>query len=163
MMSHNSHHHQQHFHQMLSSLSSSPSFSSSSSSASAYNSTPHHKEFDTFRFEFELPKNPSPSSPQSSTASNNRSGSTPNASIQFCICYRAGDSGEFWDNNEGKNYEILQYVIDIESLKPQSAQRTITSSSSSPSLSDTKSSRGASIYSNPSRPINDPITSDIYY
>lgn len=95
---------------------------SSSFSAAFYGSSEHHssgassfiqarhKEFDTFRFEFELPKSPT----NISGAEN-----SPNASIQFCICYRTGDSNEYWDNNEGKNYEILQYVIDIESLKPQ--------------------------------------------
>lgn len=82
----------------------------------------HQKEFDTFRFEFELPKSPS------DTPAVNKN--SPNASIQFCICYKSGDSVEHWDNNDGKNYEILQYVIDIESLKPQSKSPTTDYSSS---------------------------------
>ena len=43
------------------------------------------------------------------------------ASIQFCICYRTGtgdETREYWDNNDGLNYEILQYLIDLERLKP---------------------------------------------
>jgi protein phosphatase 1 regulatory subunit 3A/B/C/D/E len=76
-----------------------------------YSMQPKHKEFDTFRFEFELPR----TAQENASADPNNS---VNASIQFCVCYRTDNSGEFWDSNEGKNYEILQYIIDAEKLKP---------------------------------------------
>jgi hypothetical protein len=102
----------------------------------AYQSS--HKEFDTFRFEFQLPKtvnNPCSlgigshvkNTLSSSSPSCNGAGSPPltqkelAGSIQFCICYKSGageQTREFWDSNQSANYEILQYVIDIESLKP---------------------------------------------
>lgn len=114
---------------------------------------PHTKEFDTFRFEFELPKNPA----DLKTSNTN----SPNASIQFCICFRTGDSIEYWDNNDGKNYEILQYVIDIESLKPQSK-------SSSADYANSKS-RNYKYEGVNSRTPNNPLTAatetsgDVYY
>lgn len=102
---------------MSSGLSSPPS-SSSSLSAAFYSSNhstyqPHHKDYDTFRFEFQLPQ----------TVDNKKNShiknSSPHASIQFCICYRTGqgsETKEYWDNNFGLNYEILQYVINLENL-----------------------------------------------
>jgi protein phosphatase 1 regulatory subunit 3A/B/C/D/E len=81
-----------------------------------YSMQPKHKEFDTFRFEFELPK----------TAENTNSADSNNpvnASIQFCVCYRTDSGAEFWDNNDGLNYEILQYIIDAEKLKPSRSHR----------------------------------------
>ena len=45
--------------------------------------------YDTFSFESEIPTNTDISK-----------------KIQFCVCYRA-NGGEYWDNNNGKNYEIL--------------------------------------------------------
>lgn len=117
----------------------------------------HHKEIDTFRFEFELPK--SPADPQQSASAN-----SPNASIQFCICYRTGDSVEYWDNNDGKNYEILQYVIDIESLKPASA-RTTSAAASDGSKSRNYKYEGANsrlLTSPPTTPTNE-STNDVYY
>ena len=89
----------------------------------------HHKEFDSFRFEFQLPK----TAPTLHNDPNNI-----NASIQFCVCYRNG-SEEYWDNNEGKNYEVLQYVIDVEKLKPGSSQSRRASVSSSASSSSSSS------------------------
>ena len=74
---------------------------------------PNHKEYDTFRFEFQLPKTVD-------QYNINANQNDPNASIQFCICYKSGashETREFWDSNDGKNYEILQYVMDIERLK----------------------------------------------
>jgi protein phosphatase 1 regulatory subunit 3A/B/C/D/E len=88
---------------------------------------PNHKEYDTFRFEFQLPKTVD-------QYSMNANQSDPNASIQFCICYKSGashEAREFWDSNDGKNYEILQYVMDIERLKslnqPQAATNQLRS------------------------------------
>lgn len=121
MMSHSSQYHSHHNHHqnILSSPTShsiSATFYAGGAMAHHHSMSSSHKEFDTFRFEFELPQSPSSASSSSASASPN----SPNASIQFCICFRAGDAGnEYWDNNDGKNYEILQYVIDIESLKPQ--------------------------------------------
>lgn len=112
------------------SLLSSPT--SSSMSATFYGShnvnyQPHHREFDTFRFEFQLPKTADNNKTSNQSSSSPSSKNQPNASIQFCICYRTGqhsDQREYWDNNDAKNYEILQYVIDIESLKPQQSKST---------------------------------------
>ncbi|CAF0747670.1 unnamed protein product [Brachionus calyciflorus] len=94
-----------------------PSSPTSSYTASFYgnniNYQPQHKDFDTFRFQFDLPKTAEPK------IQNN---SSPNNTIQFCVCFRTGTNEEFWDNNYGLNYEILQYVIDIEKLKPSNQQ-----------------------------------------
>jgi protein phosphatase 1 regulatory subunit 3A/B/C/D/E len=100
----------------------SPTMSSSSISASfcGQYQQPVHKEYDTFRFEFQLPKTVDKSKFQSESENNCDRHAT--ASIQFCICYQSGtvyDLKEFWDSNEGNNYEILQYVIDLENLKPK--------------------------------------------
>jgi protein phosphatase 1 regulatory subunit 3A/B/C/D/E len=89
--------------------------------APEYYNEPKHKEFDTFKFEFQLPKTVDGN--QSNTNETNA-----NASIQFCICYRSGtgtpEQAENWDNNDGVNYQILQYIIDIEKLKqPQQQQQ----------------------------------------
>jgi hypothetical protein len=73
----------------------------------------HHKEYDTFRFEFQLPKTVS----NQDTGANTSNKDNVTGSIQFCICYRSGsgdETKEFWDSNDGKNYEILQYVIDLD-------------------------------------------------
>jgi len=104
---------------------------SSSISATFYgtnnvNYQPLHKEYDTFRFEFELPK----------TVERNQQSQTSNTtgSIKFCICYKSGtgsETKEFWDSNGGKNYEILQYVIDIESLKGNNRQKPQSQSNNS--------------------------------
>lgn len=84
---------------------------------------PQHKEYDTFRFEFQLPK-----TVKSTIDSNNINNSNNiTASIQFCICYRSGagsETREYWDSNEGKNYEILQYVIDLEQKKPSNTKQS---------------------------------------
>jgi hypothetical protein len=98
--------------------------------------TPHyqstHKEFDTFRFEFQLPKtvdeqtlatNTNKMNAQNASNSNITDRKELVGSIKFCICYKSG-AGEFWDSNGTSNYEILQYVIDIESLKPKQQQFT---------------------------------------
>lgn len=114
-----------------------------SASAAFYgggSTTPHyqstHKEFDTFRFEFQLPKTVNEQTlASSSSSSSSKSNSACNVndqkelvgSIKFCICYKSG-AGEFWDSNETKNYEILQYVIDIESLKPANSRNQPSSS-----------------------------------
>jgi len=97
---------------------------------------PYHKEYDTFKFEFQLPKTVDENNQKSlSTDPNNKSNAS--ASIQFCICYKSGagsEQKEFWDSNNGQNYEILQYIIDIEKLKPsnkqQQQQQQLTSGSS---------------------------------
>lgn len=67
------------------------------------NYQPNHKDYDTFRFQFDLPQH------VNSSMSNNNS---PHNIIQFCVCYKTGND-EYWDNNFGVNYEILQYVIGI--------------------------------------------------
>lgn len=80
---------------------------------------PQHKEYDTFRFEFKLPKHAEPDAMTRPSANNYRS-SNITASIEFCICYQSGAGNnmkEYWDSNGGSNYEILQYVIDLERLK----------------------------------------------
>jgi len=80
---------------------------------------PNHKEYDTFRFEFKLPKHAE--SEALSRPNGNVYRSNVTASIEFCICYQSGNGNnakEFWDSNGGNNYEILQYVIDLERLKP---------------------------------------------
>lgn len=77
------------------------------------NYQPHHKDYDTFRFNFELPK-----------TVDQKPLNTPNNTIQFCVCFKAGASDEYWDNNSGLNYEILQYVIDIEKLKPNNQDKS---------------------------------------
>jgi len=113
----------------------SPTLSSSSISASFCGSNnlnyqPVHKDYDTFRFEFQLPK-----TVENFTA-HPLSDRNATASIQLCICYRAGagnESREFWDNNDGKNYEILQYVIDLERLRPNQ-QVSISSAAAAASL-----------------------------
>lgn len=107
------------------SLSGSPS--SSSVSAAFYGVSnghyePRHKEYDTFRFEFKLPKQAEPNVKGKYSMDGSRSHNV-TASIQFCICYKSGSGEgmrEFWDSNDGTNYEILQYNIDLESLKPPS-------------------------------------------
>jgi len=74
----------------------------------------HHKDYDTFRFEFQLPKTVSN---QDKNASNSSNKDNVTGSIQFCICYRSGsgdETKEFWDSNDDQNYEILQYVIDLD-------------------------------------------------
>lgn len=155
-----------------------------SSSATFYVSTnnssyvPQHKEYDTFRFEFQLPKTVGQEQKAASSSPLNENNATTanankelysdfgyggrnlnlTASIQMCVCYRSGgkestgEAREFWDSNHGKNYEILQYVIDIERLKPskKSSQNnkaaSVTSLSSSSSSSSTPvASSGSSI------------------
>jgi hypothetical protein len=27
--------------------------------------------------------------------------------IEFCICFEAGNGAEFWDNNDGENYRLI--------------------------------------------------------
>ena len=67
------------------------------------NYQPNHKDYDTFRFQFDLPRHV-----DASTSHNN----SPNNTIQFCVCYQTGNE-QYWDNNYGINYEILQYVIGL--------------------------------------------------
>ena len=78
---------------------------------------PKHKEYDTFRFEFKLPKQAEPQmNIRSATVRENNA----TGSIQFCVCYKSGSgqaTKEYWDSNGGNNYEILQYNIDLERLK----------------------------------------------
>lgn len=116
-------------------LSSSPT---SSSLSAAFYDTNHstyqpqqHKEYDTFRFEFTLPKEAKPEIVDKLSIQKSRSyTSNITASIEFCICYQsgAGDSyKEYWDSNNDSNYEILQYLIDLERLKPLNKQQSITS------------------------------------
>lgn len=96
----------------------SPSGSSYSAAFCGTNNVPVHKEYDTFRFEFKLPKHAEPDAMTRPSANNYKSNIT--ASIEFCICYQSGAGNnmrEFWDSNGGSNYEILQYVIDLERLK----------------------------------------------
>jgi hypothetical protein len=94
---------------------SSSSISASFCGANTSSYYPVHKENDTFRFEIQLPRTVD----ETKLDGTNLKHAT--ASIQFCICYRTGasdDINEYWDNNDGLNYEILQYVIDLERLKP---------------------------------------------
>lgn len=120
------------FYSSSSSLSS-PTTSSISAAFYGINNShyePQHKEYDSFRFEFQLPKEAEPEImdkliTQSSQNANNNDNIT--ASIQFCICYTSGTGDtrvEHWDSNGGSNYEILQYVIDLERLKPFKQQQT---------------------------------------
>lgn len=130
-----------------SSVTSSPMSSSLSATFYALNKPdyqPIHKDFDTFRFEFQLPTN------------TNSNGSSSNSTIQFCVCYKS-DQTEYWDSNDGKNYEILQYIIDVEKLKPSSSQSNqhihksksySPSSSSSSNSSSSGSSSSAAIKQN---------------
>lgn len=37
--------------------------------------------------------------------------------MEFCVCYRTGTGQEFWDNNDGKNFEIIS-----EHLRSQRSQ-----------------------------------------
>ncbi|KAI1725706.1 carbohydrate/starch-binding module (family 21) domain-containing protein [Ditylenchus destructor] len=52
----------------------------------AYQSSPS-KAYDTFRFDIEIPRN-----------------TTKDSRIDFCVCFVAGASDEFWDSNGGKNF-----------------------------------------------------------
>jgi hypothetical protein len=100
-----------------------------------------HKEYDTFRFEFQLPK--TVSNQEAGTNSSNKDNVT--GSIQFCICYRTGngdEAKEFWDSNDGKNYEILQYVIDLD----QSSTATKSASSSQNGLLTKSTSQKANFF-----------------
>lgn len=115
-------------------LASSPTSSSISAAFcdtghSAYQ--PQHKEYDTFRFEFTLPKEAKQEIVDKISYQNSRSDkSNITASIEFCICYQSGSGDsykEYWDSNNGSNYEILQYLIDLERLKPLKQQQSITS------------------------------------
>jgi hypothetical protein len=98
-----------------------------------------HKEFDTFRFEFQLPKTVDVD--VMNRAIRNANGGSINqkelvGSIQFCICYKSGSADntvEYWDNNVSDNYEVLQYYLDIENLKPSSMSPTYSSLNSSSS------------------------------
>jgi hypothetical protein len=101
----------------------------------------HHKDYDTFRFEFQLPKTVTKTNTNASSNSNNAKENI-TASIQFCICYKTGSGSEvkeYWDSNEGKNYEILQYVIDIEQKKPSTSSHSKHHSNSSSSNKSNKS------------------------
>jgi protein phosphatase 1 regulatory subunit 3A/B/C/D/E len=46
--------------------------------------------FDTFEFQFEVPTT-----------------SDTNKNVQFAVCFRNNEGGEYWDNNNGSNYVIL--------------------------------------------------------
>jgi protein phosphatase 1 regulatory subunit 3A/B/C/D/E len=115
---------------------------------------PKHKDFDTFRFEFQLPK--------TAAAESGAPATNDPKSIQFCVCYRTDNGGESWDNNDGSNYEILQYIIDVEKLKPGSSKAPSSrhhhhhhhhrSSSSSGSKSSYMSSTSSS-----------PLSGEVYY
>lgn len=87
-------------------------------SSSSSNNLDLFNEFDTFRFEFELPVNINNSPTGMIAVQNNNNKSN---SIQFCICFRVGqnaDVQEYWDNNDGKNYEIVQYITGVELKAP---------------------------------------------
>lgn len=90
---------------------------------------PQHKEYDTFRFEFKLPKRAEPEiMDKINTQNSNHYKSNITASIQFCVCFQSGpihSQREYWDSNGGSNYEILQYVIDLERLKPYQNKTTL--------------------------------------
>lgn len=52
-------------------------------------SSPHaHAQMDTFSFEMTSP-------------------CAKSTKIEFCVCFRAQNGQEFWDNNYGRNYEIV--------------------------------------------------------
>lgn len=57
--------------------------------------------YDTFQFDFEIPRD---------DAAHQR--------IEFCVCYRA-NSQEFWDNNDGKNYEIISEALRLQRTQTQ--------------------------------------------
>ena len=85
---------------------------------------PIHKDHDTFRFDFQLPKTVDQNNFNHQNKINNNNST---ASIQFCICYRSGlgnEAKEFWDNNDGKNYHVLQYNFDLERLKIENNSKT---------------------------------------
>jgi len=112
----------------------SPTFYASNHS----NYQPYHKEYDTFKFEFQLPKNVDESNQKSSSKDQNNK-SNASASIQFCICFKSGagsDEKEYWDSNNGLNYEILQYIIDIEKLKPSNKQQQQQSTANNTSINN---------------------------
>ncbi len=78
---------------------------------------PKHKEYDTFRFGFMLPKQAGPQMNFKDTSAREKKAT---GSIQFCVCFKSGSgqaAREYWDSNGGNNYEILQYDIDLERLK----------------------------------------------
>jgi hypothetical protein len=71
-----------------------------------YQSSPS-KTFDTFRFDVEIPRN---ESQVQSTFPTGHLGYASlffqNSRLEFCICFKAVDIGEFWDSNGGRNYTL---------------------------------------------------------
>jgi protein phosphatase 1 regulatory subunit 3A/B/C/D/E len=64
--------------------------------------------YDTFQFEFEIP------------CDDNQ-----HQRMEFCVCYKTGNGLEFWDNNDGKNFEIISEHLRLQRCQTQ--QPTTTS------------------------------------
>lgn len=127
--------------------------SPTSYSATFYEATyqPGHKDYDTFRFQFDLPKH------VDAPTSNN---SAPNNIIQFCVCYQTGNE-QYWDNNYGINYEILQYVIGLVN-KPAQAKSNFYVGKAKPNNYIRFDSAPAG-HKSPAPSISNQSTSSIYY
>jgi hypothetical protein len=86
-----------------------------------------HKDFDTFRFELQLPK--TNKYKHENESGNHHQNNNRTQSIQFCVRFISGiegssDCNEYWDSNHGANYEIIQYFIEIEQLKSRDGRHS---------------------------------------
>ncbi|KRY23048.1 Protein phosphatase 1 regulatory subunit 3C-B [Trichinella patagoniensis] len=79
-------------------------------------------DLDTFQFQFNMPAN-EPASIH------------PHDTVQFCVCYKTGDGREFWDNNQGSNFELFN-----EQVRQRRNTQTLSTSASSSSSSYSSSS-----------------------
>lgn len=158
------------YYSSASSLSSPNSSSLSAAFCGTNNSDyePQHKEYDTFRFEFKLPAHVEREAMDKlSKFSSEDYKKNVTGSIQFCICYKSGSGAsmkEYWDSNGGSNYEILQYVIDLERLKPSNRQKS-TSMNKHYQKNKKNFFKYESNFSNSSNSniTNGPLADEIYY
>lgn len=86
---------------------------------------------DTFKFEFQLPH----SLPDDFEQTNS------NKNVEFCVCFTDQNGCERWDNNYGKNYSIIRYIIDLKNKSESSCDGEINACEksqrpSSPTLRD---------------------------
>jgi hypothetical protein len=92
-----------------------------------FNTTTQTSTVDTFKFEFNLPNKKSAHDTQinlsinklntlkqfKSTFNNTQPCPQQSNQIQFCVCFKSDDQREHWDNNRGKNYSIMKYVLNL--------------------------------------------------
>jgi len=62
--------------------------------------------YDTFQFDFEIPHD-----------------DPAHQRIEFCVCYRT-NSQEYWDSNDGKNYEIISEALRLQRSQTQAPSAT---------------------------------------